>query len=496
MWPADSTTPAVPVTPPSTPGRGRRGQRPGPVRSLALVAAGVAVLVLGMVGPALALPGQSSTTTTTTTATTTATTTGSSAAPAGNPGCGNLPVISQACSQLVDGAVWAASCGLGSVEDCAGDVTETVVAGAFDYFARWVAVGAIGAIDLVWVGITSTTTPVVDTGSSVFQTSMVAAQALALPLLILAALYSALKRDAEMAVKSAFLYLPGAVLGMVVAGFVITALLAATDELSAAYLGTGETGVAVWLDQLGGTIAGGVGVTAPILLVVFSFVLIVGSVFLWLIMLVRSAAILITYAFMPLAFAAMIFPATRSWIKRLIEVQLAFILAKPVIVAILALGSQTLNDNDNALVGMMQATALFFLAATSPFGLMRLLPFMSGEALAAMEQPAKTPSRVAATALGVVSGQKLAGFLAGSQQAPPVPSASPGPSGPADGGPTGGGGGPGGPGGFGASGGGGSEGGDPSGGGGPPTGPPPRTGGGGDLASGSAEPPTSGPGDG
>ncbi len=397
-------------------------RRPLPIMRAALGALALAgLLLLVGVGPAAASLAQAE-----------------PAAPAAKPSnstCGNLPVISEACQQLVDGAVWALGCGIGGLEDCAGDVTQTVVAGAFDYFARWVAVGAIGAIDLVWVGINGTTTPVVDTSTSVFQTSMVAAQALAFPLLILAALYSLLKRDAEMAIKSAFIYLPGAVLGMVMAGYIITALLAATDQLSAAYIDTGETGVAVWLDQLGGTIAGGVGVTAPILLVVFSFVLIAGSILVWLVMLFRSAAILITYAFMPLAFAAIIFPATRSWIKRLIEVQLSFILAKPVILAVLALGSQTLNDNNNALVGMMQASALFFLAAFSPFALMKLIPFVGHEAISAMESPSRAPaSRVASTALGVVSGQKLAGFLAGSQQAPASVSGSTGAAGGAIGG--------------------------------------------------------------
>lgn len=329
-----------------------------------------------------------------------------------NPVCGSLPVISEACDQLVEAATWAL--------DTPGGLAESVVAGAFDYFARWVAVGAIGAIDLVWVGINGTTTPVIDSSASVFQTSMAGARALAFPLLVLAALYSMLKRDAQMAVKAAFLYLPGSVLAMVVSGYVITALLAATDQLSDAYLTDGETGIAVWLDELGGLIAAGLGITAPILLVVFSFVLISASVLVWLVMIVRSAAILITYAFMPLAFAAIIFPATRSWIKRLIEIQLSFILAKPVIVAVMSLGSQTLNDADNALVAMMQASALFYLAAFSPFALMKLLPFVGDEAVAAMEQPSKAPSRIGATAVGVVSGQRIASFLAGSQQEGPA----------------------------------------------------------------------------
>lgn len=337
-----------------------------------------------------------------------------------NPGCGSLPVISEACNQLLDGAAWAINCGVNGVGDCTADVTENVVAGAFDYFARWVAVGAIGATDLVWVGINGTTTPDVNSSSAVFQTSMQAAKALALPLLILAGLYSLIKRDAEIVVKSALFYLPGSVIGMVLAGYIITALLAATDELGAAYMNDGQNGLATWLDQLGGNIAGGIGVTAPILLVIFSFILMAGSLLLWFVMLVRAAAILVTYAFMPLAFAALIFPATRSWIRRLFEVQLSFILSKPVILAFLSLGAATLNDDNNALVSMMQATALFFMAAFSPFALMKLLPFVHNEALTAMEAQARRPhGRVVATASGLFAAQRLGTFLAGSQQSPP-----------------------------------------------------------------------------
>ena len=61
---------------------------------------------------------------------------------------------------------------------------------------------------------------------------------------------------------------------------------------------------------------------------------------------------------------------------------------------------------------------------TGPFALMKLLPFVGDQAVAAMEQPSGAPTRAAATAVGVVTGQKLAGFLAGSQQSGPAASAA------------------------------------------------------------------------
>jgi len=330
-------------------------------------------------------------------------------------GCGNLPVISAACEKVASITSWAPDCA-SDPTSCVGGVGTSVVADTFDYFVRWVAVGALATIDLQWDAMTNTTTPHIDPGSSVFQSSMLTARALAVPLLVAAAIYSLLKRDANIVVKSAIFYLPGSVIGMVVSGYFINLAIDITDELSLNYVGGTQYALYEWLTNLQGVIAAGVGVTAPILLVIMSFLFMAASLVLWLIMLVRAAAIMVVYAFMPLAFAAMIFPSTRGWIKRLFEVQMSFILAKPVIFAVLTLGATTVNEVDNALVAMLHASALFLLASFAPFALMKLLPLVGDEAVAAMEQPSRAPSRAMATAAGVVGGTRAAAFLAGTQQ--------------------------------------------------------------------------------
>jgi len=329
-------------------------------------------------------------------------------------GCGNLPVIGDTCRKLADTTSWVADCSQ-TPEGCGQSINDTVVAGAFDYFARWVAVGALATIDMQWEAITNTTTPSLGSDSSVFRTSMLTAQALALPLLVGAGLYSLVKRDAQIAIKSAVFYLPLSVIGMIVMGFILQLAIEVTDTLSLNYVSDTKFGVLEWLLGLEDQIVAGVGVTAPVLLVIFSLVLMAASLLLWLIMLVRSAVIMVVFVFMPLAFAAMIFPSTRGWIKRLIEVELSFILAKPVIMAVLALGASTLNEAENAMVAMMQASALFFLASFAPFALMKLLPIVSDQAVAAIEGPALAPRRTVGNALGAAGVMQATRFLAGSQ---------------------------------------------------------------------------------
>ena len=327
-------------------------------------------------------------------------------------GCGNIPLISDACDLATDPFEWA--------WDQATGIAGEVVEGAFDYFAGWVATAAIGALHLLADAMESTTTPNVSGSTTTHGISLAIARAMALPLLMLTGLWALVKREAQMIAKAAFLYLPGTVIGMYAAIWGTERLLEATDGFSDAYAGAGEGSIRAFADSIAGLITAGVGITSPGLLVIFSVILILATVMVWMVMLIRAAAILVTYAFMPIAFAGLLFPATRGWIKRLVEIQLSFILSKMVIVGIFALGADVLTSADNALAGMMQASALFALAAFSPFAIMRIIPFVSNEAMSAMERPASTPMRVATTAAGTAGGIMLYRHLQSGQQAGPI----------------------------------------------------------------------------
>jgi hypothetical protein len=78
---------------------------------------------------------------------------------------------------------------------------------------------------------------------------------------------------------------------------------------------------------------------------------------------------------LPLFFAALVWPARRVWAVRAVEVLVALILSKFVIVAVLSLGGAALGHTLlPSLTETLEGTTLVMLAAFSPWALLRLLP--------------------------------------------------------------------------------------------------------------------------
>ncbi len=101
----------------------------------------------------------------------------------------------------------------------------------------------------------------------------------------------------------------------------------------------------------------------------------------WIELIVREAAIYIAVLFFPVGLAASIWPALRSWVRRLSMLLLMFVLLRPVVVIVLALaGSVTAsglsfgNGSIPHSVGTILAgLVIFALAAFTPWALMFLL---------------------------------------------------------------------------------------------------------------------------
>ena len=132
-------------------------------------------------------------------------------------------------------------------------------------------------------------------------------------------------------------------------------------------------------DQWGGSGFGGFGAAALAFLV--AFVATIAGLVVWIELIVREAAIYIAVLFFPVGLAASIWPALRSWVRRLSMLLLMFVLLRPVVVIVLALaGSVTAsglsfgNGSIPHSVGTILAgLVIFALAAFTPWALMFLL---------------------------------------------------------------------------------------------------------------------------
>src|SRR5947209_17959562 len=79
---------------------------------------------------------------------------------------------------------------------------------------------------------------------------------------------------------------------------------------------------------------------------------------------------------LPLAFAAITWPARRIWAVRAVELLVALILSKFAIMAVLSLGGAAIGASIGhaSVTGFMAGTVLIMLATMSPWALLRLVP--------------------------------------------------------------------------------------------------------------------------
>jgi len=242
----------------------------------------------------------------------------------------------------------------------------------------WVIGGARFALHETSKLIAETTSPQLGTTwfSSAYWRIAGIAAVLTLPFLFAAAVQSLLRSDLTLLARAALGYLPLAFLAVSIAAPIAMLLLAASDQLSAVVSSAGARGGAHFLAFTGAA----VGILSLLhhsafLAFLVGLFTVAGAVVLWLELLARDAAVYVVVLMMPLAFAALCWPARRTWAIRAVELLVALILSKFAMVAVLALGGAALahvpgGDVTSILAGL----TLLILGAFAPWALVRLLP--------------------------------------------------------------------------------------------------------------------------
>lgn len=272
--------------------------------------------------------------------------------------------------------------------EAAKDIVTAPVKAAGDEVMKgittWVGNGAAWLVGQAGKLIDETTTPRIESPWFMRQYGTMGALAaiFALPLLLLSVLQGVLRHDGGVIVRAAFVQLPLAFVLTAMAVTVVQLFLQLTDAMSAQVAASVGNDAKEFFKDTGkslGSVMAATGGTNPLpLFAVFlgALVAAAGAFFVWIELLIRSAAIYVAVLFLPFTFVAMIWPATARWCRRLIEVLIAIILSKFVIVAIMALAAAGLGQSraDDAFQGVLAGAALMLLAAFSPFALLKLIP--------------------------------------------------------------------------------------------------------------------------
>ena len=238
--------------------------------------------------------------------------------------------------------------------------------------------GTKSALEQVASAIGSTTAPNLE--STWFSTTYWRVAALAamltIPFLCAAAVQAVARGDLGLLARAAFGYLPLSVLGVSLAAPLTMLLLAATDQMSAVVSVNAATGGARFLDhaaEIAGTLAGAGG--SPFFAVVVGLLAVMAALALAIELLIRAAAVYVVVLMLPLAFAALVWPARRVWAARMVELLVSLVLSKFVIVAVLSLAAAAFARGTPAIGELLVAMSLILLSTFAPWALMRILPF-------------------------------------------------------------------------------------------------------------------------
>lgn len=221
-----------------------------------------------------------------------------------------------------------------------------------------------------------------------------------LPVLMAATISAVIRQDLKRLARVWMVGLPVAAVAGVAGVQLADLALSATDAMCQVVIDANRGQIS---GRFSDVMFAGLVTGAPVVIQVVVFVLlIVGSVLVWIELLLRASAVYIAMFFMPLALAAYIWPATAVMARRTVELVAALILSKFVIVAALTLGlaalaAGTTTDDDIA------AGAILLIAGFAPFSLLRLAPIVETAAIAHLEGVSRRPFRAASRAATAVA---------------------------------------------------------------------------------------------
>jgi hypothetical protein len=261
-----------------------------------------------------------------------------------------------------------------------------------------VASGAVWLLGQVGRALSATTTVDLSSGwFSAHQAVMVTlAAALVLPMMCCAIIQALYRQSASMLARTFLVQLPLALLFTGVVVEIVQMALAITDSLSAQLLSSAGVDTTNLLSPVSGALVG-TGLVAP---AVPAFVLFIGgllvavmSLALWLELVVRAAAVTVATLFLPLALAALVWPAVSHWCRRLADTLAALILSKLVIAAVLSLAVGALagglgvgaSGSGGGFAAVISGIALLVVATFAPFTLLRLIPAIESGAISHLE---------------------------------------------------------------------------------------------------------------
>lgn len=300
---------------------------------------------------------------------------------------------------------------------------DSVIRGVVD----WVVGGASWLLGELMQLIDSSTRPNLRRGwfSGAYRDMTTVAMLLMLPLLLLSVIHALVRQSVEQVVRVVIVYVPAAAIGTFLALTVVDQLLVITDDVAAwtaqSFGADMDSFAANVTDGLADSTRNATGVALPgFAALLGALVIAFASFVIWVLLVLRQAAIYVAVLFLPLGFAALVWPATAHWLRRLVEGLVALILAKFVIVAVMSLGGSALASIATEGFGaVVSGGSMLLLAAFAPFVLLRFIPVFDTGVTSQLDgvTTQRTSPVTGPSARGIYAGVQRARMASGARTA-------------------------------------------------------------------------------
>lgn len=198
---------------------------------------------------------------------------------------------------------------------------------------------------------------------------------LLVPMIIASALQALISGKAGTMARAVLFHMPIAIIGMIVTPWLVRTLMAITDSFSSFIISDVHGDVDGFFSNPDPTAMLKMGIPLLLGFSLVAMVFIFAGLLIWFILSMREASVALISVFLPIAFAASVWPALGKWSLRAIKLLLAAIISKVFIVGALSLGIGTFGGSTSSggfsISHMIFGATIFFIAAFSPHLVMK-----------------------------------------------------------------------------------------------------------------------------
>jgi hypothetical protein len=276
------------------------------------------------------------------------------------------------------------SCSITNPVDCVTSAAKSVAGDVFSQIAHDFGEAAASTINWLWGQLSQASAVQLSGKGFELDLGIVAAitGVIAVALFVIQLIASVLRRDAG-GLGRAFRGLVVAFVGGGAAVGVTNLVLAAVDSLSA---GVVQVAMGTTIDQMGHKLLSGAALTTisnPAGQFLLAIAAIAAAVIVWVALVIRKVLIVVSAVFAPLAFAGSLADITVSWTRKWLEVMVALIFSKLILVIIFVVGwgmldagvGQSGNSNSQTVTQTAAGLLVLAVAGFAPWMALKLVHF-------------------------------------------------------------------------------------------------------------------------